>query len=76
MYKAALTRSGGDSFRPWNARLGDYKKATFYTPTPTIAYAGQRVTGGLGLDLSSLKSSPLVWLGAAAAAYYFFFRRR
>lgn len=70
MYKAALTQSGG-AFRPWNQRLGDYKKATFYVPTPTVAYANQPVTGGLGLDLSSLTSSPVFWLGAAAAAYYF-----
>ncbi len=75
MYKAAISQSGG-SFRPWNQRLGDYKKATFYTPTSTVAYAGERVTGGMGLDLSSLTSSPLVWLGAAAAAWYFFFRKR
>ncbi len=75
MYKAAMIDKTG-SFRPWNQRLGDYRAATFYTPTPTVAYSGQKVTGGLGLDLSSLSSSPVVWLGAAAAAWYFFFRKR
>lgn len=70
MYKAALTGSAGESFRPWQARLGDYRRATFYSPTPTVAYAGQPVTGGLGLDLSSLTSSPVFWIGAAAAAYF------
>lgn len=75
MYKSAISQSGG-SFRPWNQRLGDYKKATFYTPTPTVAYAGEKVTGGMGLDLSSLTSSPLLLVGVGAAVWYFFFRKR
>jgi hypothetical protein len=76
MYKAALVDRAGD-FRPWNMRLGDYRRATFYTPTPTTAYANQPVSGGLGLDLSSLKSNPIVLAGAAAAAVWFlFFRKR
>jgi len=75
MYKAAITDKSGD-FRPWNTRLGDYRRATFYTPTPTVPYADQRVTGGLGLDLSSLTSSPVAWIVAAGAAWYFFFRKR
>jgi hypothetical protein len=70
MYKAALTGSAGESFRPWNARLGDYRRQTFYTPTPTVEYAGQPVTGGLGLDLSSLTKSPVFLIAAAAAAWW------
>jgi hypothetical protein len=70
MYKAALTGSAGDSFRPWQTRLGDYNRATFYVPTPTVAYGNQPVTGGLGLDLSTLTTSPLFWLGAAAAGWW------
>jgi len=69
MYKAALTQSGG-AFRPWNTRLGEYKKATFYVPTPTQAYAGQPVSGGLGLDLSTLTSSPIFWIAALAGGYW------
>lgn len=69
MYKAAITDKAGN-FRPWEQRLGDYRRATFYTPTPTTAYAGQPVTGGLGLDLSSLTSSPLFWLAAAVGGYF------
>lgn len=75
MYKANIA-GGPSGFRPWNQRLGNYNKATFYVPTPTTAYAGQPVSGGLGLDLSSLTSSPVFWLAAAGAAYYFFFRKR
>lgn len=75
MYRVAVTDKTGN-FRPWNERLGDYRRATFYTPTPTVDYAGQPVSGGLGLDLSSLTSSPLVWIAAAGAAWFFFFRKR
>lgn len=31
---------------------------------------------GLGLDLSSLTSSPVFWLALAAGGYYFFLRKR
>lgn len=75
MYKAAISQSGGN-FRPWNARLGDYKKATFYVPTPTVAYGGEKVTGGLGLDLSSLTSNPLALAVGGFAVWYLFFRKR
>lgn len=75
MYKANMAASPS-GFRPWNQRLGNYGKATFYVPTPTTAYAGQAVTGGLGLDLSSLTTSPVFWIAAAGAAYYWFVYRK
>lgn len=81
-YKVGLTNIPGDGFRPWQARLsglgrmGDYRRATFYTPTPTRAYNGEPVTGGLGLDLSSLTSNPMLLIGLGAAAWYFFFRKK
>jgi hypothetical protein len=71
MYAASSSTHGTPA-----GRLGDYQKSTFVIPTATQMYGGQPVTGGLGLDLSSLKSSPIFWLAAAGAAYYFFFRKR
>lgn len=63
-YKAGPTNIPGGSFRPWQSRLGDYSRATFYTPTPTVAYQNQPVTGGLGqIDFSAIP-----WWGWAAAA--------
>ena len=77
MYKVASTQIPGQSFRPWQSRLGGYQRATFFTPTPTVPYKDEPVTGGLGLDLSSLTSNPLVMLGlAAGAAWFFFFRKK
>jgi hypothetical protein len=85
-YKVASTGIRGDSFRPWNARLGrvypssglgDYERAVFSVPTPTIPYAGQPVTGTLGqTGLSSLTSSPLFWLAAAGGAWWLWKRSK
>ena len=66
----------GDSptgYRPWQSRLGDYQRASFAVPTDK--YTGNDnpgpVTGGLGLDLSSIPS--WAWLlGAGAAAWFLF----
>lgn len=74
-YRQMATSTPG-GFRPWNQRLSGYEKSGFVVPTATTAYAGAPVTGGLGLDLSSLTSSPVFWIAAAGAAYYFFFRKR
>jgi hypothetical protein len=136
MYKAVMTPSATDNFRPWNTRLGAvahrhrrhlhglgvYTPGEYVVPTtsdtvfqrqdypfmdPALSFkpgtqsvnnlkmqlapapapgaaAPQGVTGlgrlyrssGLGLDLSSLTSSPIFWLAAAAGAYYFLVMRK
>jgi hypothetical protein len=84
-YRVATTSIPMDSFRPWNARLGrvyqssglgDYQRAVFSVPTPTIAYGGQPLTGGLGLDLSSLTKSPLMLLALAAGGWWLWKRSK
>jgi hypothetical protein len=84
MYRMSTTEIPGMSMRPFSQRLGSYERSTFTLPTVTgtprqpfsVAYGNQPVSGGLGLDLSGLTSSPLFWLAAAAAGYYFYFRPR
>jgi hypothetical protein len=76
-YVVANTRAGASGFRPWQSRLlGDYQRASFAVPTDS--YHGNdspgAVTGGLGLDLSSVPS--WAWLVGLGAAAFFFFKRR
>jgi hypothetical protein len=69
--------SGPSGRRPWGSRLqgvGDYQRAQITIPTQSYANmpnAGE-VTGGLGLDLSTIP--PWAYLAAAAAAYFLFFK--
>jgi len=71
-YKVAATNIPGMSFRPFADRLGEYQRSAFTIPTQSYASqpAPGHVSGGLGLDLSSLTASPLFWLAAAAGAYW------
>jgi hypothetical protein len=69
--------SGPSGRRPWPSRLqgvGDYQKAVFAVPTDSSSGNDNpgAVTGGLGLDLSSIPA--WAYLAAAAAAYFLFFK--
>jgi hypothetical protein len=77
-YKVARTTIPGMSFRPFNERLGEYRRSTIVIPTQS-----QRneplpgpVSGGLGLDLSSLTTSPLFWLALLGGGLLLFARKR
>jgi hypothetical protein len=77
-YKVARTTIPGMSFRPFNERLGEYRRANLVIPTQS--YENQPlpgpVSGGLGLDLSSLTASPLFWLAVLGGGLLFFMRKR
>jgi hypothetical protein len=77
MYKVARTEIPGQSFRPFNERLGRYTPANFPIPTQSYRNLPQpgRVTGGLGAD-SSIGSNALFWIAALGGAYWLFFRGR
>ncbi len=72
-YVIAATRSGPSGFRPWQSRLGDYQHAVFTVPSQSYATlpAPGEVTGGLGLDLSSIPT--WAWIAGAVAAGFLFF---
>jgi len=84
MYRMGRTDIPGMSMRPFSERLGAYERSTFTLPTVTgtarrpysVAYGNQPVSGGLGLDLSGLTSSPLFWIAAAVAGYFYLRPRR
>jgi hypothetical protein len=75
-YKVASTNVPGMGFRPFADRLGNYQRAAIVIPTQSYANLPTPgpVSGGLGLDLSSLTSNPLFWLAAAGAAFFFWKR--
>ena len=66
--------AGPSGRRPWGSRLqgmGDYQRANIVIPTesyPNMPAPGA-VTGGLGIDLSSIPSWAL-WGAAAVAAFF------
>lgn len=76
-YIVAGQGGAASGFRPWSQRLlGDYQRAGIVIPTQSqkdLPSAGA-VTGGLGLDLSTVP--PWAWLAAAAGAAWWFFGRR
>lgn len=72
MYKVGTTEIPGMSRRPF--RLTGYERANIVIPTqsyPNLPSPGP-VSGGLGLDLSSLTSSPLFLLALAAGGYWLY----
>lgn len=78
-YIIASTTSGPTGRRPWGSRLrgvGDYQHANLVIPTQSQANlpAPGQVTGGLGLDLSTVPT--WAWIAAGVGAYFFFFKKR
>lgn len=73
MYRVGPTNIPGGSRRPFRlSGVGDYQRAMITIPTQSYSNLPSpgSVTGGLGLDLSSLTSSPIFWLAAAGGAYW------
>ena len=76
MYRVARTEIPGQSFRPFDERLGYYRPASF--PIPTQSYrrlpTPGPVTGGLGADSGISMPTLLLLVGAGVGAWWFWGR--
>ncbi len=66
----------GLDFKPGAQSVRNIRNTAAAPPAGVTGFGRMYRADGLGIDLSSLTSSPMFWLAAAAAGYFFFLRRR
>jgi hypothetical protein len=66
----------GMNFKPGVQSVSNVSAVPLTTPVAAKPAPVAKALAGMGLDLSSLTSNPLLLIGGAAAAWYFFFRKK